>query len=275
METDPVLLSMEQGIATIILNKPEIRNAFDDTMIKLLTKYLQTLEQDHHVKAVVLRGQGEHFSAGADMNWMRRMAQYTQAENHRDALALAGLMHTLNHFPKPTIAVVKGSVFGGAIGLVACCDIALGTPSALFCFSEVKIGLVPAVVGPYVLHAIGQRNARRYMLTSETIPAENAYKIGLMHEVVEERELENKLQVLLNKILDNGPKAVIEAKKMIHQLSLPMQSELPIMEYTAELIANLRVSEEGQEGLTAFLEKRKPKWKIPPTPPFEKGGIYE
>jgi len=269
MSTQPCIqLNQENGIATLTLNAPEVRNAFDDKIIAALTEQLQILKQDTSARVLVLRGQGEHFSAGANIQWMQRMASATKEENHQDALKLAELLYHLNHFNKPTIALVQGSIYGGAIGLIACCDIVLAATNSLFCFSEVKLGLVPAIVCPYVLTAIGSRAARRYMLTAEPFGAEVALKLGLVHEVLPQEQWVQRLQTLTSAIQQNAPKATSIAKDLIHTLteqtqSLPTLSTLPSLsqvEYTARLIADLRVSEEGQEGLLAFLEKRKARW---------------
>lgn len=257
---DLIKLSLHQGVATLTLNAAEVRNAFDDKMIAALTEHLQTLKQDINCRVLVLRGEGEHFSAGANIRWMQQMANASQTENHRDALKLAQLLHCLNHFDKPTIALVQGSVFGGAIGLVACCDIVLAAPNSQFCFSEVKLGLVPAVVCPYVLEAIGSRIARRYMLTAEVFTADMALKFALVHEVLAQEQWEQRLKQLTSTILQNAPQAVSIAKNLILNLKENPLPELSQVEYTARLIAELRVSKEGQEGLSAFLEKRKAHW---------------
>lgn len=257
---DPILLTVEAGVATLILNRPEVRNAFDDQMIGLLRQYLLDIQQDEEIHVVILKGNGGHFSAGADIQWMQKTIRYSKEENQRDALVLASLLHTFNHLNKPTIAIVQGSVFGGAVGLVACADIAIATPEATFCLSEVRLGLVPAVIGPYVITAMGPRATRRYMLTAETFLAEEAHFLGLVHEVVPAGKLEHHIQHFLQALKHNGPKAIPIAKKMIHTLIEESFPSLSQMEYTANLIAELRVSEEAQEGLNAFLEKRAAKW---------------
>lgn len=259
-QNDAILFNIDKGVATLTINRPEIRNAFDDQMIHLLTAYLHQLQQNDQVYAVVIRGNGGHFSAGADIQWMQKTIQYSKEENQRDALSLASLLHTFNHLNKPTIAVVQGSVFGGAVGLVACADIALATPEATFCLSEVKLGLVPAIIGPYIITAIGSRSARRYMLTAETFLAEEAHFLGLIHEVVPTASLEKHLAHFLESLKHNGPKAIPVAKNMIHTLTEESFPTLAQMEYTANLIAELRISPEAQEGLNAFLEKRAAHW---------------
>lgn len=258
MERDPILLTQTNGVATLTLNRPEKRNAFDDNAILLLIQYLQEIATNDTIYVMVLRGNGPHFSAGADIQWMQKAAQYTFDENKRDALKLAQLMQLLYEFPKPTITVVQGSVYGGGIGLVACSDIVLASPTTQFCFSEVRLGLVPAVVGPYVVQAIGQHAALRYMLTAEVFSAEQALELKLVHEVMAEHEIESYLTKLLEKLNANGPIALQRTKSMLHHFSHPNPSEY--VEYTTELIASLRASIEAKEGFSAFLEKRKPKW---------------
>lgn len=261
-----IQLKQENGIATLTLNAPEVRNAFDDKIIAALTEQLQILKQDAQCRVLVLGGKGEHFSAGANIQWMQRMANASKEENYQDALKLSELLSYLNHFNKPTIALVQGSIYGGAIGLVACCDIVLAAPNSHFCFSEVKLGLVPAIVCPYVLNAIGSRAARRYMLTAEPFGAEMALKLGLVHEVLPQEQWEQRLHVLTSAIEKNAPNATRIAKELIHTLTeqrQPSPQSPPILsqvEYTARLIADLRVSQEGQEGLLAFLEKRQARW---------------
>jgi methylglutaconyl-CoA hydratase len=257
---DVVQFKLEAGVATLTLNRPEVRNAFDDRMIAALTEHLHQLQQNDQVYAVVLRGEGGHFSAGADIQWMQKTLLYSKEENQRDALALASLLHTFNHLNKPTIAVVQGSVFGGAVGLVACADITIAAPEAIFCLSEVRLGLVPAVIGPYVITAMGPRAARRYMLTAETFLAEEAHFLGLVHEVIPSPSLDKHVASFLYALKHNGPRAIPIAKNMIHTLTEESFPTLAQMEYTANLIAELRVSEEAQEGLNAFLEKRAAKW---------------
>lgn len=261
-EHETVQLHIHAGVATLTLNRPKVRNALDDQMIALFTQHLHELQQDDSVYAVVLRGAGQHFCGGADIHWMQKTIRYTKEENQRDALALASLLHTFNHLNKPTIVLVQGSAFGGAVGLIACADIALTTPETIFCLSEVKLGLVPAVIGPYIIAAMGTRAARRYMLTAEPFTAEKAKTIGLIHEVVPEDQLEKQLGSFLHALSLNGPKAVPIAKKLIHTLHEESFPTLSQMEYTANLIAELRVSEEAQEGLTAFVEKRPTTWQL-------------
>lgn len=255
-----VKLTIHQGIANLSLNRPEIRNAFDDTMIASLTRHLHALQHDNTVRILILSGVGEHFCAGADIEWMRKSASYSPEENHRDALSLATLLYTFYHFNKPTIAFVQGSAFGGALGLLACTDIVLADPKAVFCFAEVKLGLIPAIVSPYVIRAIKERAAKRYMLTAETFDARTAENLGLIHEIVEQSHKEERLNYFVDKLRKNAPHALTATKQLIQSIVEEQRVPTAMMEYTAELIAQIRVTKEAQEGLAAFLEKRKPNW---------------
>jgi len=250
----------EPGIATLTMNRPELHNAFDDLLIADLTAELKRLEADEAVRVVLLAGSGRSFSAGADLNWMRRMADYSREQNLADALGLAELMQTLNSLSKPTIALVQGAAYGGGVGLVACCDLAIATRRASFCLSEVKLGLIPAVISPYVMAAIGPRACRRYFLTAEPFNADQAQRIGLLHEVVEDEEaLLSRGMELAALLLKNGPQAMAAAKELIAMVSFrPLDDDL--IGDTAGRIADRRASAEGREGLTAFLEKRTPGW---------------
>lgn len=250
----------EQGIATLTMNRPEMHNAFDDTFIADLTDALKKLESDHSVRLVILRSNGKSFSAGADLNWMKRMASYTLGENLADANGLAELMRTLNFLNKPTIALVQGAAYGGGVGLVACCDIVIAVHRATFCLSEVKLGIMPAVISPYVVEAIGARAARRYFQTAEPFDAAEAYRIGLVHELVETAlEMETVAGRISTALLNNGPAAMAEAKDLVSFVSRgPVDGTM--IAATAGRIARVRASAEGQEGLAAFLEKRTPAW---------------
>ncbi|MSN26783.1 MAG: enoyl-CoA hydratase/isomerase family protein [Geobacter sp.] len=250
----------EPGIATLTMNRPELHNAFDDLLIADLTAELKRLEADEAVRVVLLAGSGRSFSAGADLSWMRRMADYSREQNLADALGLAELMQTLNSLSKPTIALVQGAAYGGGVGLVACCDLAIATRRASFCLSEVKLGLIPAVISPYVMAAIGPRACRRYFLTAEPFNADQAQRIGLLHEVVEDEEaLLSRGMELAALLLKNGPQAMAAAKELIAMVSgRPLDDAL--IGDTAGRIADRRASAEGREGLTAFLEKRTPGW---------------
>lgn len=249
----------DRGVATIILNRPQQHNAFDDRMITELIELLDQLENNHKVRVLLLSAAGKSFCAGADLNWMRRIADYDLAQNQADAAQLAELMRRLNSFPKPTIAVVQGIAFGGGVGLVACCDIAIAVPEAVFCLSEVKLGLIPAVISPYVVEAIGTRASRRYMLSAERFSAEQACRLGLIHEVVEVTELEVTLAVVLKDLLAAGPAVQIATKALIQAVA-NKDIDDSLVDYCAQLIAHIRASSEGREGVSAFLEKRQPNW---------------
>ncbi len=249
----------ERGVGTLVLDRPQQHNAFDDALIAELIQRLAELATDDSVRLVVLRAEGKSFSAGADLNWMRRMADYDEAQNLADAMQLAELMRSLNALPKPTIARVQGAAFGGGVGLIACCDIALASERALFSLSEVKLGLIPAVISPYVIKAIGERAARRYMLSAERFDAQQAAQLGLVHEVVDHDELNASLEDMITTLLESGPAAQTAAKDLILDVAgKPVERSL--IENTARRIAKVRASDEGREGLNAFLQKRKPDW---------------
>ena len=259
--TDPVLFNIdERGVATVTLNRPEKHNAFDDSLIAQLTEIFKRVGEDKTIRAMVLQANGKNFCAGADLNWMKRMADYSFDENVADAKKLADMLWHLNYMPKPTIARVQGAVFGGAVGLVACCDMAVASKLSKFCLSEVKLGLIPATISPYVIAAMGARVARRYFLTAEVFSARRARRLGLLSETVTEEELDSCVNDMLDHILNNGPQAVAAAKQLIFDVDSP-QCEEEVIEKTCLRIATVRVSEEGQEGLGAFLEKRNPRWR--------------
>jgi methylglutaconyl-CoA hydratase len=259
MPSNAFLVDINNHIATLTLNRPEIHNAFDDVLIAELITALKNLESDKNVRVVLLAANGKNFSAGADIHWMKRMANFSEAENFNDAMQLARLMQTLNQLQKPTIALVQGAVFGGGVGLVACCDIALASPEASFCLSEVKIGLIPAVISPYVIAAIGERSARRYFLTAEKFDAQEALRLNLIHQIVPSDQLRNTALQIAENLLANSPQAIVSAKNLIAQVANNFIDE-NLIEKTAKEIAKIRVSKEGQEGLNAFLEKRKANW---------------
>lgn len=241
------------------LDRAELHNAFDAGLIATLTAALAEAGADPDVRVVVLEGGGASFSAGADLNWMRGMAAASEAENYADSLALAGLMRTLDELPKPTIARVHGAAFGGGIGLVACCDIAIGVPEAKFGLTESKLGLLPAVISPHVIAAIGSRNARRYFATAEIFDAAEALRIGLLHQVVPGDQLDAVVQRQVALLLKAGPIASASAKRLVRDVAAHADGAKHDAE-NAALIARLRVSPEGQEGLAAFLDKRPPAW---------------
>jgi methylglutaconyl-CoA hydratase len=254
------LLSLREGpVARLRLNRPELHNAFDAMLIAALTGALDAVAADDSVRVVVIEGEGASFSAGADLNWMRGMAQAGEDANREDALALARLMRTLNELPKPTLARVQGAAFGGGVGLVACCDIAIAAPEAKFGLTESKLGLLPAVISPYVIEAIGARESRRWFATAEIFDAATALRIGLLHEVVAADQLDAAINQQIGLLLKAGPLAAAQAKTLVRRVA-GERDGARLDADNAALIAGLRVSAEGQEGLSAFLDKRKPAW---------------
>jgi methylglutaconyl-CoA hydratase len=255
-----VLIETDGPLGIVTLNNPDRHNAFDDTLIADLTAGLKSLDANEAVRVVVLSATGKSFSAGADLNWMKRMAEYSEEQNFRDAQGLAELMRTLHDCPKPTIARVHGPAFGGGVGLVACCDIAVGTQNAAFSLSEAKLGLIPAVISPYVIAAIGERAAHRYFLTAEKFDAAEAYRLGLLHElVVDDEALDEKINELCTALLLAGPCAIHEGKQLIAAVA-NTRIDAQLIDDTARRIARVRASAEGKEGVAAFLGKRKPHW---------------
>ncbi len=262
MNNDVVTTAIDpRGVATVTLNRPEKHNAFDDTIIAELREAFDSLAQRDDVRVVILASTGKSFSAGADLAWMKRMAKYDFGHNLNDAELLAGMLKALHDLPQPTIARVQGAAFGGAVGLVSCCDMAVGSERASFCLSEVKIGLIPATISPFVIKAIGERAARRYFTTAERFSAAEAHRIGLLSEVVKEQQLDDAVEALVCALLANGPTAVRAAKQLIVDVA-GRNIEPKLIEDTCVRIAHIRVSEEGQEGLSAFLNKRSPQWNI-------------
>ncbi|MBN8736684.1 MAG: enoyl-CoA hydratase/isomerase family protein [Xanthomonadales bacterium] len=258
---ETILLERSGAVATLKLNRPQVHNAFDDTLIAELTAALESLAADAGVRALVLTGSGATFSAGADLNWMRGMARAGEQENRDDALRLAELLRALQFFPKPTLARVNGSAYGGGVGLVACCDIAIGVEGAKFALSEVKLGLVPATIAPYVLQAIGPRQARRLFVSAEIFDAAEATRIGLLHQCVPAGQLDEAVDRQLHFLAKGGPVAQHEAKQLaLRSAGMTMESAARVDTENAGLIARLRVSPEGQQGLSAFLDKRPPPW---------------
>jgi methylglutaconyl-CoA hydratase len=254
-------ITHENGVATLALARAQVHNAFDDALIGELTTVLRLLDADPTVRAVVLTGDGASFSAGADLGWMRRMAQAGEEENREDARGLATLMRTLDELQTPTVARVNGAAFGGGVGLVACCDIAIGAEGVKFGLTETRLGLVPAVISPYVIAAIGARHARRLFLTAEIFDAAEAQRIGLLHRVVPADQLDAAVQAEVDRLRAAGPTAVREAKRLVRRVASADTAARDALDAAnADLIARLRVSEEGQEGLGAFFEKRKPSW---------------
>ena len=255
-----ILTEVDAGVGIVTLNKPERHNAFDDTMIAELADALEKMGGDDAVRLVVVSSTGKSFCAGADLNWMQRAAQYSLDENKRDAGELAEMLLRVADCPKPVIARVQGPAYGGGVGLVAACDMAVATFETKFALTEVKLGLIPAVISPHVIAAIGERAARRYMLTAEAFSAAEAYRLGLLHEMVpDEAALDEAIGEWVTTLLKNGPQALAECKALIRSVSnRPLGPK--VVEYTVDRIANVRVSPEGQVGLGAFLQKRKPNW---------------
>jgi methylglutaconyl-CoA hydratase len=263
--TTRIVIEKQGPVGIVTLNRPEKHNAFDDELVAELTGSLRSLEADEATRVVVLSAAGRSFSAGADLNWMRRMAGYSKEDNQRDAMHLAALMRTLCHLGKPTIARVQGPAYGGGVGLVACCDVAVASHDASFALSEAKLGLIPAVIAPYVVAAIGERAARRYFLTGERFAAAEAWRLGLVQELAQDNvEIDERVGEIVEAMLVCGPVAQREAKEIIRAVAnRPITGEL--IQDTAERIARIRSSPEGREGVASFLEKRRAAW-LPPEP---------
>ncbi|MET4615328.1 methylglutaconyl-CoA hydratase [Stenotrophomonas sp. 2619] len=257
--SDALRIERSASVLTLWLNRPTLHNAFDAALIAQLTAALEAAGRDEQVRAVVLAGQGASFSAGADMQWMRGMAAASEDANREDSLALARLMRTLDELPKPTIARVQGAAFGGGVGLVACCDIAIASTAARFGLTESRLGLLPAVISPYVIDAIGPRQARRWFATGEHFDAETALRIGLVHQLIEPERIDEAVQRQLGLLDKAGPVASASAKELVRRVSVGRDRDA-LDRDNAALIARLRVSAEGQEGLGAFLDKRAPHW---------------
>ncbi|WP_252178913.1 enoyl-CoA hydratase-related protein [Endozoicomonas sp. 4G] len=271
MSNSLIIDTTHNGLASITMNRPEVGNALNAELISELIAALKQLSGEQtsgeqtsgeKIRLLQLRGSGKHFSAGADLNWMKSAIHLSEQENYDDARLLSELLDTLNHFPAPTMAVVQGAAFGGAIGLIAACDIAVGADNSRFSLSEVRIGLIPAVISAYVVQAIGTRQARRYFLSAEVFSGEKALELGLLHEQVPESELNTKAEELTQQLLGNAPEASRLAKSMLHNVhNKPIDDEF--VEMACREIARIRISPEGQEGLASFLEKRKPSWGQP------------
>lgn len=254
-----IAVEERNAVALVTLNRPDVHNAFDETLIAELTQALLALDASPNVRAVILRGAGTTFCAGADLNWMRRMADYSYEENLADASALATLLQTLYGLSKPTIARVHGASYGGGVGLIACCDIAVSVPEATFALSEAKLGLIPATIAPYVIEAIGARQARRYFLTAERFEAADAFRMGLVHELAAPSELDERINGLLGALTLAGPHAHAAAKALIRAVAhRPIDRN--VVADTAERIASIRAGDEAREGIAAFLTRRPPAW---------------
>lgn len=254
-------LNTQGGVATLVLNRSEVRNAFNDEVIAELTQAFTELGQRDEVRCIVLAAEGVAFCAGADLNWMKRMADYTRDENVADAGALAEMLRVVYVCPKPTIAKVQGDVYAGGTGLVAACDMAVSVDTAGYCLSEVKLGLIPATISPYVIRAMGARAAHRYFLTAERFSAAEALRIGFVHEVVPVDQLDAKVAELAKALVNAGPQAVRLCKKLVQDVA-EQEITPALVKMTVDSIADIRVSPEGREGVQSFLHKRKPNWII-------------
>ena len=258
MSHGTVRLTIAGVVARITLNRPEVRNAFNDQMLEDLLETFDTIREDEAVRVAVLTGEGNSFCAGADLNWMKRVVSYTYQENCEDSLRLARMLREIYSCPKPVIGRVNGPAIGGGTGVVAVCDIAIASEDAVFAFSETKLGLTPATISPYLLKRMGEKNLRECFLTGERFPAARAAQMGLVNEVVPAGELDAAVDAKINMVLTGGPNALAAAKELIRGIGeRNLDDNGP---YTAEEIARLRMSEEGQEGMNAFLNKRKPRW---------------
>jgi methylglutaconyl-CoA hydratase len=260
MPAQHLLTERRGAVGVITLNRPEIRNAFDDALIASITGALQEMDADKSVRAVLLAGNGPAFCAGADLNWMKRMAGYGYEQNLADARALAQMLKTLDRLSKPTVARVHGPAFAGGTGLVAACDIAVGSPEAIFALTEVKIGLSPATISPYVIRAIGERAARRYFLTGERFGAEEACRLGMLSMVSASENLDAEIGKILDHLVQGGPESHRKIKDLISTVSRGGPVSDALIDDTAQRIAEIRVSPEGRDGIASFLEKRKPGW---------------
>jgi len=258
MNNTTIRTFVKDGIARIVMARPEVRNAFDENMISEIHYAVSKYSKNSEVRVIVITGEGTAFSAGADIEWMRKMGNTGIEENYQDALKLAAMLDSIYRSPKPTIACVNGPAIGGGTGLVAACDIAIGVNSSFFSFSEVKIGLVPACIGPYVIKRVGQGRAGELFITGRRIDAEEAKIIGLLNFTVNDSDMEGELKAMTASIMSSGPNAVAEAKRLVREV--PSQTRSEFIEYTARMIAELRTGEEGKEGTGAFLDKRRPNW---------------
>jgi len=257
---ETILFNVEGSIAKIILNRPEIHNAFNDIMLsELIEVFKEVRQRKSEIRVVILTGNGKSFCAGADLHWMRRMVNYSYAENVEDSKRLSECLYRLYTLPQPTIARVNGASVGGGMGLVAACDIVVAQEEAVFSLSEVKVGLVPACISPYVIKRAGEAKCREFFLSGERISAEKAFSAGLLNEIVPFDRLDPVVDRWKSQFLNNGPEALSVCKQLLEKI--PSMSLDEAMEYTADGIAKLRISKEGQEGMNAFLEKRKPSWR--------------
>jgi methylglutaconyl-CoA hydratase len=252
-------INISHRVAVVWLTRPEVRNAFNETTIAELTDAFRTLGADAGVRAIVLAAEGPAFCAGADLDWMRRMAQYSHAENRADALRLAEMLRTIHECPKPVIARVHGAAFAGGMGLVAACDVAIASSNAEFCLTETRLGLIPATIAPYVMRAISPSQARRYFLTAEKFGAAEAHRIGLVHGIVPPDDIDTAVNEVLGALMLTSSEAVAEAKRLVRDLAFRPVDDAIVAD-TAERIATIRSSVDGREGIASFLGKRKPRW---------------
>ena len=255
-------VSLQDGVQTLTLSRPDVRNAFNDEVIAELKNAFIAVAQNPQVRCVVLAAEGPAFCAGADLNWMRRMADYTHAENLADAGELAAMLKAIYTCPQPTIARVQGDVYAGGLGLVAACDMVVSVDTAHFCLSEVKLGLIPATISPYVIRAMGARAAHRYFLTAERFEAHEAHRVGLVHEVVPPDALDSQVDEWVQAVLKASPNALRACKKLLQDVA-EREINDPLIRQTVEGIADIRASSEGKEGVQSFLQKRKPGWLLP------------
>jgi len=260
MAEDLVQTEIKDGVGYITMNRPEVHNAFNENMIIDLNTAFVEMGVNTEVRIVVLRGEGKSFCAGGDLNWMRKSADYDYDSNVADAMELGWLLKTINTLPKPVIALVHGNAFGGGVGLSACCDIVIAAEGTRFCLSEVRIGLIPSIIAPYVLAAIGERQSRRYFLTAERFDAAKAQTLGLVHEVVPSAELHAKAEAIITRLKEGAPGAQAMGKSLIQRIS-QMRIDDDVIQYTATKIAEARARDEGKEGLSAFLNKEEPSWR--------------
>ena len=253
-----ITYSKENLVAKVTLNRPEIHNAFNEIMIQELIDVFKNISEDKAVRVVVLTGNGKSFCAGADLNWMKKVVDFSYEENLKESLELAELFHLIYSLPKPTIARVNGAAIGGGAGLVAVCDLVIASEKAKFSLSEVKLGLVPACISPYEVRRIGEKNCRELFLTGERINAQKALEFGLANQVVPHDELDKAVDELVKQLSNSGPNALAMCKTLLQ--NVPLMGFEEVKKYTAEMIASLRMSDEGQDGMNAFLQKRKPNW---------------
>jgi methylglutaconyl-CoA hydratase len=259
MEYETLTVSIADRVATVTLNRPDVRNAFNEFTIAELSLAFNELGRMEDVRAIVLAANGPAFCAGADLNWMKKMAGYSHAENAEDAEKLADMLRTIYLCPKPVVAKIQGDCYAGGMGLVAACDIAVASTGACFCLSEVKLGLIPATISPYVIKAMGENAARRYFLTAEKFTAQEAHRIGFLHDAVTADTLDAHVDAIVKALVTSSPNAVREAKVLVREVAGQSVDSALVVD-TAERIANIRSSSEGREGVASFLEKRKPSW---------------